>query len=710
MASGRIELTSGAAWAGYITWSSTQNVADNTSSVVAELFAYKTDLNTTGANGPGFNGILKIGDSEISFSYVNEYPDANGVGVQHATLSKTVSHDSGTGAGSVFISGSISGPGGTSLYGITLSGSQTVDLGTIARASTISVDKETVQMLTPLLISIDRKNPDFKHYLYYWDGIAANWVLFASQVEQSYSWMVPDLVSIMPGLVSGNLWIICLTYSGNTKIGSDRIKLTMTVPDATVPSIESNTATMGTSKTISCPRNSVSFRNVLTFSMGELTETIADGQIDSFTWSPMYDYAKQIPNLTYGAGFLKCETYNMTAKVGEHSIPVKLVVPENEVTRPVFTASGLKIKPVTDLTGALSSIFIRGKTGAMAEFTASSEYSTIAMCELWFGSVYALGNPAVINTIVNDGDVEIRAKVTDARGFSTTIQTSTLVKPYQKPKIIPHTGYVQVICERAKSTGELSSDGTFLAIEAGKSFSSIQVDGVEQNSCVLRYRHRTAGAENYGDWNVLLSSDSVQSEISTLISDVVPSVSTSYDIELEALDNLGGSHRLYFQIMTSHVSFVLYDGLDGAGFGKYPESPHVVDIAAHMTLLVRGKLVVLGSGWEALSLASGVSESAYQFGRVEDCKYQVKDGNHVFAAFNCSFVYAGQVLTVNGTAIPEEYRPARTVLSLCPVNNDGTALVSVTPDGLIQVERVKRDGENGEHPVLWIDGYIDYWT
>ena len=45
MASGRIDLTSGAAWAGYITWSSTQNVADNTSSVVAELFAYKTDFN-----------------------------------------------------------------------------------------------------------------------------------------------------------------------------------------------------------------------------------------------------------------------------------------------------------------------------------------------------------------------------------------------------------------------------------------------------------------------------------------------------------------------------------------------------------------------------------------------------------------------------------------------------------------------------------------
>lgn len=710
MASGRIDLSSGASWAGYINWTSTQNVTDNTSSVTAELYAYKTDGYTTGANTPDFIGTLKIGTNSKSFCYLNEYYDSTAVGVQHATLTATVLHDESTGVGSVTISGSISGPGGTSLSGKTLSGSQTVDLGTIARASTIRADKETVQMLTPLILSIDRKNPDFKHNLYYWDGVAGTWVLFASQVEQSYSWTVPDLVSIMPNATKGNLWIICQTYSGNTKIGSHTIQLTMTVPDATVPSMESNTATMGTAKTISCHRNSVSFRNVLTFSMGGISETIADGKIDSFSWSAGYDYAKQIPNLTYGTGVLTCATYNGTAKVGENSIPVKLIVPENDVTRPIFPASGLKITPVTDLTGDLASVFIRGKTGAMAEFTASSEYSEISKYELWFGSAKAAGNPAVIETIVNDGDVEVRAKVTDARGFSTTIQTSALVRPYQKPKITPHSGYSDVICERAKSTGELSSDGTFLAIKAGKSFSSIQVDGAEKNSCVLRYRHRASGAENYGDWNILLSGNSIQSEISTLISDVVPSVSTSYDIELEAVDSLGGSHRLYFQIMTSHISFVLYDGLDGAGFGKYPESPHVVDIASHMTLLVRGRLIVLGSDWEPLSLASGVSESAYQFGRVEDCKYQVKDGNHVYAAFNCSFVHTGQIVTVNETAIPEEYRPARTVLTFCPVNNDGTALVSVTPDGFIQVERVKRDGENGDHPVLWIDGYIDYWT
>ena len=711
MARGQIRLTSGTtAWLGYINWSSSQNIADNTSTVTANLYAYKTDGYTTGANSPNFIGTLKIGSQSVNFSYTNEYNDSSGAGVCHASLSATIAHDNATGVGSVYIVGSISGATGTSLSGKTLSGCETVDLGTIARASTISANKETVQMLTPLILSIDRKNSNFTHNLYYYDFVQASWILFASNVANSYSWDVPDIVASMPNMLTENFYIMCATYSGSSYIGSHTIHLTITVPDATVPSLESNRATMGTAKTISCKRNSVSFRTVLKFEMGERSETIADGTIDSYSWSPSYEFAKQIPNLTYGTGTLVCETYNGSAFVGSKEIVVQLIVPENETTKPAFTSDNIALSVLSDLTGDLSALYIRGRTGVKAEFSAQSEYSTINGYELMVGSVSATGNPAIIDSLVNDGTVSVTAKVTDARGFTRTATTYIDVLPYQKPKVIPYTGYSEVICERAKSTGELNSEGTYLAIRAGKSYSSLVVDGTERNSCALRYRYKASSADSYGEWVILLGRDSAETQISVLISGIVSSTSTSYDVELEASDAIGGKYAIHFQIMTRAISFVLYDGEDGAGFGKYPEAPHVVDIASHMTLLVRGRLIVLGSDWEPLTLASGVSESAYQFGRVEDCKYQVKDGNHVYAAFNCSFVHTGQVVTVNETAIPEEYRPARTVLTFCPVNNDGTALVSVTPDGFIQVERVKRDGENGEHPVLWIDGYIDYWT
>lgn len=711
MASGRIKLTTTAAygaWYGYIDWESTHDIAANASIVVAKLYSCKIDGNTTGGNTNGYYGVLKIGTEQTTFYYTNEYNDYNMVGELHATLTASIPHDDTTGEGSTVISAKVEGPGGTSLAYKTLSGSEDVDLGTIARVSEVSVDKSTVQMGSNLLITIDQKNADFTHDLYYESSDGSVSVLFASGVKNSYAWTVPDLASIVSGS-GGEIRIRCVTYSGSTRLGETSVTVNVTVQDATIPSIEGNTATMGTGKTITCKRQSTNFRIVLKFSMGTISETIADGKFDSYTWTPSYNYAKTIPNLTSGTGTLACETYNGSTRIGSASIPVKLDVPDNDVTKPAFTSSQLSLSLISDLTGYFAGLYIRGRTGIRADFSATSEYSTIQDYSLTVGTVSAEGNPAVIDTIVNDGTVAVKAKVTDARGYSRTVQTTIYVYPYQKPKITPYTGYSAVVCERAKTTGELSADGTMLAIRAGRSYSSFVVSGSERNACTLRYRYRQSVASSYGSWVTLLGAADSRTEISVLVSGVVSSTSTSYDVELEAVDSLGGSHTMRFQIMTGNVSFVLYDGVDGAGFGKYPEHPHVVDVASHMTLLVRGQLVVTGSGWQELSFASGIHESAYQVGRAVDCKYRVSEGNHVYAAFNAEFTYQGSALTVNAAAIPEAYRPEQTVYALCAVNGNGTAVVSVTPEGFIRVENVKRDGESGNIPVLWIDGYIDYF-
>jgi len=185
-------------------------------------------------------------------------------------------------------------------------------------------------------------------------------------------------------------------------------------------------------------------------------------------------------------------------------------------------------------------------------------------------------------------------------------------------------------------------------------------------------------------------------------------------VEIEAADALGGTHTLTFQIMTEAVSFVLYDGPDGAGFGKYPEAPHVVDIASHMTLRVRGKLVVDGSDWQDLGLAAGISESIYPYGRkeVSGCHMQVADGNHVYLAFDCAFDHTGTTKVLNATPIPAEDRPRRTTYTLCPVNGRAIALVSAGTDGYIRAEWIQRLTDTvatGSYVVEWLDGYLDYW-
>lgn len=426
-----------------------------------------------------------------------------------------------------------------------------------------------------------------------------------------------------------------------------------------------------------------------------------------------YDIAKINKNQKEIPALFVCKTYANNYLYDTTEKSLVLVVPENDTTKPAIDS--VKFSPITSCTDAMAPLYIRGKTGLNVQMIATSKYSDIAEYEVTAGSVGAKGNPGIIDVLANDGTVPVTVKVTDARGFSRTVTENIYVYPYSRPKIVPYSGYSDIVCERAKATGELHSDGTYLAIMAGKRFTSIMKDGAELNSCRLRYRFKPTTVDTFGDWVTLLADGSVESEIQVLAGNVVSSTNASYDIELSAIDRVGSEHVIRFSVMTSAISFVLYDGVDGAAFGKYPEEPHVVDIAAHMTLRVRGRLEVLGSSWASLGLADGMNESSYAYGRQDDtgCYYQVSNGNHVQAAFNCSYDYAGRSMVVNKTPIPEEYRPERTVCSICPTNDRRLALVTVQPDGYIRIEWVQTIASTSNTTsatVLWVDGYLDYWV
>lgn len=570
----------------------------------------------------------------------------------------------------------------------------------------------SVQMGKKLLISIDADNSGCTHTLKYTFG--GSTAEMATGVKSSYEWTVPDLADKCNDATSGSCTITCTTYLSGSSLGSDTVNVTLTVQDPTTPSVSGGEVTMGTASIITCKRNSSNFTVKLELEFKDTTVSIASGKLDSQNWTPGYDLAKLIPALTSGTGTLKCTTYNGTAEVGTKSATIRAIVPENDITRPSFTADGLKLTPISSLPEAFEGMFMRGKTGLRAEFTASSEYSSITEYTLITGNQTAVGNPATIDLLVSEGEVKVTGKVTDARGFSTSVNVTIPVMAYSNPKVVPYTGYSEVVCERAKANGELSPDGTYLAIRVGKSFCSVVLDGVEMNRCQLHYRWKPNGADAYSDWITLLAENSQETEISLLVGNVVSSLQKSYMVEIEVVDALEGKHKLAFQIMTEAISFVLYDGPDGAGFGKYPEAPHVVDIAAHMTLLVRGKLTVLGNDWVSIGLADLIGESGYDYGRKETgCFYLVTEGRHVHIAFNCMYAYAGTAVIVNATPIPEENRPLRPVFSLCPANDRQIACVSVGTDGYIRVEWVQKATDSvltGNTDVTWLDGYLCYWT
>lgn len=576
----------------------------------------------------------------------------------------------------------------------------------------ITLNVASVQMGKQLMITLNRAYGDYTHTLYYKFGTGSE-TSIASNVGTSYAWTVPDLAAYCNNAVSGTCTLRAVTYKGSTKIGETTKTVTITVQDPTTPSVPDSEVTLGAAATVSCPRQSANFTVRLTLEFQGTTANIQEGKINSSEWTPGYDLAKQIPNLTYATGTVSCVTLNGTAVVGTRTTTIRVYVPDNDTTRPKI--SDVQLEPVSELGSDFSGLYIRGKTGLKATITAASEYSTISEYAVTAGSADASGNPAVISLLVNDGNVTVTVKVIDARGYSTTATQTVYVYSYRRPKVVPYTGYSEVICERAHPSGELSSKGTYLAIKAGKSFTSISPEGKNLNPCLLRYRYKLSASGSYGSWVTLLDNESAALEISTLISNVVSSLSSSYDVELQAMDALGETHTLYFAIMTEAISFVLYDGEDGAGFGKYPEAPHVVDIASHMTLLVRGKLVVSSTDWEDLGLAENIKESVYSYGRKEysSCFYLVSNGNHIYVAFNCGYTYAGTAAVINAKPIPEDYRPKQSVFSFCPMNNRCIALVSVNPDGYVRLEWVQKIADTvttGNAEVVWIDGYLNYWT
>ena len=112
--------------------------------------------------------------------------------------------------------------------------------------------------------------------------------------------------------------------------------------------------------------------------------------------------------------------------------------------------------------------------------------------------------------------------------------------------------------------------------------------------------------------------------------------------------------------------------------------------------------------WASLGLASDIKASEVTVGRVNGAGcFCRSDGNHVYVAFNCAFVYAGNPVRINLNPIPEGSRPAREVYAICAADGHSFARIRIHPDGIVLIDQL--NPESPSAAVEWIDGYIDYW-
>jgi len=450
------------------------------------------------------------------------------------------------------------------------SGSFTIDLPTIARASVPTLSASTVKMGNTLTINTNRKSSSFTHTIKCKFGGTTTTI--ATGVGASYNWTVPDWASRCNNAVSGTATITVTTYSGNTNVGSKSVNVTLSVPSASVPTFVPKIVDMGNSLSISTNRKSTNFTHTIAYSFNGATGTVGYGITTSKSWTVPLSLAKQIPSDPFGNGTITCKTYNGTALVGTTDVGFTANVPNNTTTQPTFTEEGFALAPIGNVPSAFTGLYIQGKTGVKASFTASSTYSTIASYKMVAeGKTYS-GSLALSDVFYTPGSKTITGTVTDARGYSTKQEKTITVIAYAKPKIVPYSGEKSIIVTRCKQDGTISDDGMFLKIKCGRSYSKVASNGVQKNTCEISYSVVASGGNHTDDSFVKLLKTTDSSDfVNVALDGLVTSTKTSYSVQLKIKDTIGEGSTYSFVIPTSSVDFNLREGGHGAAFGKYSE-------------------------------------------------------------------------------------------------------------------------------------------
>ncbi|MDD6827996.1 MAG: DUF859 family phage minor structural protein [Oscillospiraceae bacterium] len=226
-----------------VEWSSSQSVANNTSTI------YWT-VKSAGGTGNSYSYVM-AGPVTVNIAGVTVFSRSDRfemhVGATLGSGSFTLTHNTdGTKSFSAWAEAAI--------YTYAVSSTRygySVDLPQIPRASSISsVSGNT--MGSQLTINISKASSSFTHTLTWQFGNQTGTI--ASQTSNpKVTWTPPlSLASQIPNSTSGNGTIWCTTFNGGTNIGQKSINFTLQVPSNIVPSISSFVDSIASTKPANC--------------------------------------------------------------------------------------------------------------------------------------------------------------------------------------------------------------------------------------------------------------------------------------------------------------------------------------------------------------------------------------------------------------------------------------------------------------------------
>ena len=365
----------------------------------------------------------------------------------------------------------------------------------------------------------------------------------------------------------------------DTDISAGVVEKTQTVSLTTIPRASTITSasdrTLGKACAVKWTPKSASFRYKLKFTLGDwsyITGAIHPNQTTAYTYTgytlPL-SVANYLPKAKTGTMTVTLYTYSnssATTQVGNSdSHTFTVTVPDNSSTKPTVT---IGLNPVNSSLGdTFSSLYIQGKSKVKATLSAEGKYeATISSYEMRIGSK-TYGSPYQSGYLSTSGNVTIKGRAYDSRGYYGEVEDSITVIPYSKPKLLPASGESEIICARCDKDGKLSESGTYLKIKAKRSYSKVTSNGAQNNFCSIRYRYRTDSTNTFSAWKTLLAKTATSDTIDTTLSGVVSSAETAYFVQIGVVDDIGESDAVQVPIPSDFVTVDVPEDRKGKRIG-----------------------------------------------------------------------------------------------------------------------------------------------
>lgn len=341
-----------------------------------------------------------------------------------------------------------------------------------------------------------------------------------------------------------------------------------------------------------CYDISIGDKDIKTFYLGQKN---ASQQTDTVPLEKyLADIYNLLPNDRTGTLKLTFGTYsdsNYTNRIGDKvSKELTLQIPDIDATQPT---ANMTLTPVSSLSSPFNALYIKGKSKVNVVLTnGAGKYG--ASITSYTVSVGGLSGPAPYTTgyLTKAENVTIIGTVTDSRGYSRKYTQTITVIDYNSPQIVPVDDESEVIASRCDSNGNLVDNGTYLKIKAKRSYIKVISSDVQNNFCSIRYRYKEEGS-SYSAWTTILPSTASGDEIVTGALLGTLDVTSSYLVQVQAVDTIGDTGTTTISLPTERVYMHKAGSINSLGIGKYAEEENTVDISEDIDVRVRGALLCL---------------------------------------------------------------------------------------------------------------------